>query len=247
MHNQLYGLNRAYYTQEIKYQGRELLLHTDWFHSVGVKETVDKKLEILVPLPPNYVALLKTIEDLAINGGLNLPADFYSNAPNENIFRRTPALPRLYIKLHHEASFFDKNCRSINLKDLGRGDFRVVIHVKGLYIGHHPSGKLVSLQLRVMQLQNIPKSQPCMFKVASSFNLCDNQKFNNFTVPPVPNVAPVVPETPQPGVEVPTLTKKSRKPRLQRQNAVISQQHQPQQSLPSDFFTDLDLSTLGAN
>ena len=233
-------MNRVYYTQNIKYQGQELLLSTDWFNSNGIKDTVDRKNEILVPLPSNYMSLLKVIENLAINGGLVIPSEFQVNVSNDAIFKHTPALPRLYIKLHHEATFFDQNCRPLKLKDLAMGDFRAMIHVKGLYIGHHPSGKLASLQLRVMQLQNIPRIKPCMFSpvVASSLNLYNNSP--NTLVPP---------QTPQPGAEPAPLTKKGRKPKLKRQNAISEAKIQQRRTdtLPSDFFNDLDLSALGAN
>ena len=68
---------------------------------------------------------------------------------------------------------------------------------------------------------------------------------------------PCVPETPQPGIGPMSLTqptqptKKGRKPKLQRQNAVMDtnqNQEQPRlESLPADFFNDLDLSALASN
>ena len=244
-------MNRVYYTQNIKYQGQELVLPTEWFNSNGIKESIDGKNEILVSVPSNYMSLIKVIENLAINGGLVIPSEFQVNVANDAIFKHTPALPRLYIKLHHEAMFFDQNCRPLKLKDLAMGDFRAMIHVKGLYIGHHPSGKLASLQLRVIQLQNIPRIRPCMFAPVAASNLNDNRSwYNNPSM--VANTL-VPPQTPQPGAEPVTLTKKGRKPKLNRQNAISEakiQQRQEQRkmdTLPSDFFNDLDLSALPTN
>ena len=93
MAHELSQSKRVYYLQDIKFQDKDLLFATDWFHGTGPKEGFEKKLEILVTLPPVLVDLLQNIELLAINGGLVIPKEFETNLPNADIFKRLPAIP----------------------------------------------------------------------------------------------------------------------------------------------------------
>ena len=134
---------------------------SDWFSSIGIKRTYDSKPEILVPISLEHLNLLKNIEDFAIQSGLQLPKELQSNVSNEVIYKRIPKRSSLYLKVNHDAMFFDNNCQPLRVDDLSRGDYRVQIHIKGLYIGQHPAGKLVSMQIRIVQLQFIPRV--CVF------------------------------------------------------------------------------------
>ena len=84
--------------------------------------------------------ILKTIEDVAVNKGLQLPAEFQiPNIPDEAIFRRTLPKPHLILKCAFNIAFFDQNGKNISFQDLKMGNFRVAIHVVGIYIGKHGS------------------------------------------------------------------------------------------------------------
>ena len=240
----LSGRSRSYHTQTLKYHSQDLFLTSDWFNCLGVKENFDKKLEMLVPISSENSNILKGIEDLAIAEGLKFPIELQTNITNEQFFKRLPCTPNLYIKLDHDVVCFDKDCNVINLDALSRGDFRVIIHVKGLYLGQHSNGKLASLQLRIVQIQNIPRTPQCMF-VGIPIPNVNQQTAVNF----------VVPETPPPTSNQTNLlapVKKGRKPKLQRQNTISDariqqQEHNKMEALPSDFFNDLDLSALRNN
>ena len=216
-----------------------------------MKESFDKKFEILVPIPDEYMRLLTNIENLAINEGLKLPVEFQTNVGHEEVFKRLPIRANLYIKVNHDVACFDKNCKPIKMEAMTTGDYRVVIHVKGLYIGTHSNGKLVSLQLRICQIQNLSKVPVCMFTCVPSWPMSGSQKRQMVST----NISMPVPETPQPGVEAAPLnvpTKKGRKPKLQRQNAVVEsriqqEEHRQMETLPPDFFHDIDLNTLANN
>ena len=81
--------NRHYYTQSLKYQDQDLLLKTEYFHSNGFQKSFEKN-SLLVPLSTDMYNILKTIEDVAVDKGLQLPAEFQiPNIANEAIFRRT--------------------------------------------------------------------------------------------------------------------------------------------------------------
>lgn len=250
--NQLVNLNRHYYTQSLKFRGNDLYLHTDWFRSSGIKKTFDSKSEILVTLTPEFRFALKSIEELAVRDGLKLPVEFQSNLSNDEIFKHLPERETFYLKLNYDATCWDKYATLMKQDAATAGDYRAVVHVKGLYIGHHPSGKLVSLQLRIVQLQFIQSNGNCMFAKTSSGNKAPITVF--------------VPETPQPGADLGiapltaplTQVKRGRKPanklQLQRQNAITEARVQQEEArrlenVPADFFTDamMDLQQVGVS
>ena len=243
--NELITLNRHYYTQALKYQGKDLFLQSDWFHSAGLKDSIDHKKEMLVTLTPEVRAVLKNIEDMAMRSGLKLPAEYQHVSHNMDIFKSLPDRQNFYLKLNYDSSAFDKNGQALRFDQLGRGDYRAVIHVKGLYIGFHPSGKLVSLQLRIVQLQHIPRAAQCMFAPIPFPTQRDSQQ-NHM------NVTFRVPEAPPQSVEGPQ-AKRGRKPtKLQRQNAINEariqqEEHRQMESIPAEFFRealmDLNMTT----
>ena len=231
---------RNYYLQNIKYRGKDLQLATDWFQGTGPKEGFEKKLEILVTLPPGIVDELQKIEMMAIDGGLQIPEEFATHLSNADIFKRLPAIPNLYVKLHHEATYFDQNCMQKKAQDMGIGKYRAIIHVKAIYIGQHSSNKLAQLQLRVTQLQHIPQVVSCLFGPVPSGGLQESQAAGNQVPQQVVTAEPMTVEAPQNNVNAETMTpdaaqqtsKKGRKTKLQRQNAMVND------AVPQEFFTD---------
>lgn len=230
--------NRHYYTQSLNYNGRQLMLTTDWFRSEGICYGLDKRPEMLVSLSPHYRNIFKAIEEEAIKQ-LKLPSEFQTNESNEAVFKRMPSSTAIFAKLNRDAAFFNKLCNPLKRDELTYGDYRVILHVKGIYIGQHGhASKLVSLQLRICQVQFIPLTILCLFdksNVTPTVFKDQSQAVNHNQL--VKNL----PETPQPGT-----TKKIRRPRLQRQNAVTETKvqesmQQPMEKFPTDFFDDLDL------
>lgn len=246
--NELINLHRHYYTQALKYQGKDLYLTSDWFASTGLKDTIDRKKEIMISMTPEFRTVLKNIEEVAMRSGLKLPPEYQNVVPNMDIFKQLPDRQNLYLKLNYDACAFDKNGQSLNFDQLVRGDYRVVVHVKGLYIGFHPSGKLVSLQLRVSQLQHVPRPPQSMFAPIPFPTPRDcHQNHANVTFR--------VQEAPQPVVEgqqQQSQAKRGRKPtKLQRQNAMIEariqqEEHRQMENIPAEFFRDamMDLQNI---
>ena len=223
----------------MKCQGKDLLLQTDWFHCAGLKDSIDSKKEILVTLSPEIRQMLKNIEDLSLrNGNLKLPAE-YQGVANTDFFKHLPDRTNFYLKMKYDGSCFDRNGQLLKFEQLGMGDYRAVIHVKGLYIGHHPSGKVVSLQLRVAQLQYISRIPQCMFAPVPLFT----QPMN------------ITGTQPNFELSAPNLTKKGRKStKLQRQNAITEakiqqEEHRNLESIPAEFFRDAmsDLTNLSSS
>ena len=161
---------RFYYTQNLKCQGQDLVVPSEWFTSNGLKDGLDiNKKELLVPISNDLRQTLTNIETVAINEGLRMPAEItgHQRVSNVEVFKHLPLAQRekLFLKLNHDVVCFDKQRKPIAFDKMQAGEFRVMILIKGLYIGHHPAndGKLASLQLRIAQIQNIPKIVHCLF------------------------------------------------------------------------------------
>lgn len=245
MLNHLFNLNRHYYTQSLKCNGKDLFLQTDWFNCPGIKETIDNKKEILVTLTPEVCQVLKNIEAQAKCNGVKLPMEYQSVA-NTDFFKPLPERTNFFMKLKYDTICFDQQGAPLKFEQLGIGDYRAVIHVKGLYIGHHPSGKTVSLQLRIAQLQYIARTPTCMFGSVPSFTLAPPPpSFNSKTV-----MSEQVPINVQQNVQ--PAAKKGRKPtKLQRQNAfnemkIQQEEHRNMESIPAEFFREamMDVTNL---
>ena len=236
--NDLPTSGRYYFTQSLKYKGQDFFIPTEWFKSTGPQEAFDKKNEMLVPLQPDILNILNEIENLALRDGLKMPPDYQVTGSKEEIFKRLPTRPRLYIKVAYDVVCYNKHNQIVKFTSLGMGDYRVMIQVKGLYIGSHvTTSKLVSLQLRISQIQYIANVPTCMFSmvtvpIASDMNASEKA---------IPSI--------QQGND--TVKKSGRKPKLPRQNAIGEKSVQPVEqarveSLPSTFFDDIDISTLSA-
>ena len=254
--SELRGFDRHYYTQNLKYQGRELRLQTDWFHGSGFnKQNLFNRpnglKELLVTLTPEMRSVLKLIEERAIFHGLQLPSEYQNNSNNAEIFKILPDRDNLFFKLTYEATCFDHLQQPIkDMDSLSVGDYRAILLVKGLYIGYHSMGKFASLQIRVDQIQYTPRPTPFYFQ-SSSLPTAMSMIPSSNAILPISASNKGIPSTPQPMAE-PTVVattaaaaKRGRKPvKLQRQNAIsearIQQEEQQRQLnvLPADFFSD---------
>lgn len=217
----------------MKFKGQDFYIPIEWFRSSGPEDSLDKKPQLLVPIPKEYTNLLTEIQNLAIRNGLKLPAEFQMIGNKEEAFKRLPARDMFFIKLNHDVACFNKERQLMKLAALSIGDYRVMIHVKGLYIGSHGNtNKVASLQLRICQIQHAPVMPTCMFSAVLETSAGEK------TLQQVQQIT----EAPK---------KPARKPKLQRQNAVIEQRIQPMEeqrveTLPSNFFDDIDLSNVVA-
>ena len=243
--HELSGLARHYYTQALKYSGQDLIVPTQWFPSDGFTSTYDRK-ELKVPLTKELFEFIQQIEEIAILKGLQLPSEYKPltvNASNADLFKRTAERPSLYLKTVPNLVCYDKNCKQIAEEELKMGNYRAAIHLKGLYIGPHNNEKLVSLQLRIIQVQNQPIIPQCVFMGLP----CSPSKCFAVSNSAVEKVKQVEKESP---VEVAPAAasktgnaKKARKPKLQRQNAMSEAQVQEEQhameTMSAEFFEDV--------
>ena len=233
--------NRCYYIQNLKYDGGDLFLTTNWFKSEGVKDGIDKKAEMLFLSEGAVRDALKLLDEKALEQ-LKLPSEFIGCAyfSNATAYRRVPETTFMYAKLDQNVGVFSKTCQPLKLEDLSYGEYRIILHVKGIYIGPHGQGsKLASLQMRIHQIQFSPLTIQCMFTSSLLVG-------NHAVVLPSSNQS-VPPATPQPGQTAPPFPtpnapkKPGRRPtklQLQRQQTV---QAEKPASVTCDFFDNLDL------
>ena len=207
--------NRHYYFQNLSYNGEDLYLESEWFESEGIKIRPFSKPDMMFRCSGVLKESLDIVQLEALRQ-LNIPAEY--NIPQANssgIFKPLAKSNYLFAKLGQGAQCFNENCQPVRRESLSYGQYRVIVHVKGIYIGPHGDSPLkASLQLKIRQVQYMPVVAPCLFSSA---------KINYSTPPPSTILGVTVPGAPK--------KKTTRKPKLlQRQNAIID----------TDFLVDLD-------
>ena len=210
--------NRYYYMQALTYNGEDLYLESDWFESDGVKFNPAMKLEMMFRSNGIMKESLDMVQSEALRQ-LIIPAEYNIAAEDkQRVYKLLPKSNYLFAKLGRGVQYFNQNCQPIMRESLAYGQYRVIIHVKGIYIGPHgDTPARASLQMKIKQIQYVPVFIPCLFSSSTKF-----------TTPPASRpdgnaVSAIVPETPK--------ARKTRKPKLQRQNAMID---------ASEFIVDLE-------
>lgn len=217
--------SETFFTQPLSYDGNELYMISPWFKSSGVSYSnifEKSKPEMLVRLSKDMKKAFTDIENEAIKQ-FYIPSDFIvpTGTTKESLFKYIPDVNNLFVKLSPECMIYDTSFKNINKKDLSFGNYRVVLHVVGVYIGNMQQcrGKMASLTVRISQIQFVPIHNPCLFQQG-------NQNVLNFDTESA-NVAPVAADVPTataivdaPSEKPTKATRRPRRPKLQRQNAI---------------------------
>ena len=211
---------KHYFVQDLKYNNTDLYLISEWFESTGIK-TDFGKAEMLIKQSGSMESCLRIVEKEA-KRQIQFPPEYgVKNEDCDKHFKTFPSTPFAYIKLARFAHAYNTDCQQISFNSLEYGRYRIVLHVRGIYIGSHGAlDKLASLQNRIVQIQYDKIVMPCLF---SSIPI-PNKSVAQLTPNSKSNAAPMaVDSTPpaQTGSEksAPSAPKK-RRPKLQRQNAI---------------------------
>ena len=252
---------KKYYIQNVTSNGQQIMISSEWFRSNGITIGMDKKPELMFKTSGKVRETFNVIEGEAVRQ-LRMPKEFLTQQnvsagekENKNFYKPIYNGEFMYAKLHRDCSFFNARREMIKKSELGYGEYRVVICVKGLYIGpHNENGAMASLHIRIFQIQYREVNVTCLFE-ASAGMLPQN------TPPPTPSVVPP-PPTQQPSTtnkknarskSKPGATRQDgnatieavqSKPGLTRQdgNATIEAlQHVPMEAFPNAFFGDLNV------
>lgn len=244
----LQSLGKSYYLQHLSTENNahNVLITSDWFRSEGIKSGCNNRAEMLFKTSGVVRHYLNAIEAAAVQQ-LKIPVNLLqehgisNECPIPNLYRPLNQTENLYAKLERDCPIFDSRRQTIKKEDTGFGEYRVLLHVKGLYLGPHSSpGKLASLQMRISQIQYREVNVTCLLEPMAG--LCRNQMQTMSAPSPIATSTPNKP----PQVPAPNAPKKGRqrqKPALQRQNALSESQilTQALDNGSSDFFADMDV------
>lgn len=197
---------RHYYTQRLTYNNSILCLQTDIFEGVGLRYSNPQKPEMLIRMNETLRKTILTLQDEAIKH-LKFPEEFkVEDGKKKDYFKLiSPNCGTIFAKLTPETQVYDPKCQPFPKEALSFGNYRVIIHIPGIYIGPHGNtSNLASLQFKVLQIQYLPIIKPCMFTPMTPDEA--NVAYDKIIEPMETNKT----ET----------KKKGRKPKLQRQNAM---------------------------
>ena len=253
---ELQALSKTYYLQHLSTDNsdHDVLITSDWFRSDGIKTGCNNKAEMMFKTTGVVRHYLNAIE-AAIPQQLKIPVDLLqghgipSDCQIASLYRSLNQSDYLYAKLERECAIFNTKRQVIKREETGFGEYRILLHVKGLYLGSHSTpGKLASLQMRITQIQFREINMTCLLEPMPG--LCRNQMQMSMPVSAPTPIATSTPNKPPPAA-VPNAPKKGRqrqqKPTLQRQNALSESQIQNQilsqalDNASNDFFADMDV------
>ena len=226
--HELANLDKSYHLQNVTTDcGHNVFITTDWFLSDGIKSGLNNKAEMQFEVKQSVRDVLNVIETEAVRQ-LKIPQDvlrqngIQGEVPLNSVYRLLNQSEYLFARLERECPIFDKNGRNILKRDqTGFGEYRVLLHVKGIYIGEHSrDGKLASLQMRIAQIQFKEVNLLCLLDPLPG--LCRNPTLLEANSMPLPLAS----STPVKAVpNAPRKAPRSRpRPTLQRQNAMTDSQ-----------------------
>ena len=233
---------KKYYMQNATSNGQDIMICSDWFRSDGVKPGLDKKPELMFKTAGRVRDVFNVIESEAVRQ-LRMPPELLAQmgvvagqTDNQMMYKPIYNGDFMYAKLHRDCSFFNSRREMIKKSDLGYGEYRVVVHVKGLYIGsHNENGALASLHVRIFQIQFREVNVACLFETSVGMVSlpCPHD-----TPPETPVTNPSVSTQGQPSSSTKKNTRKNAKTPLQRQNPVVIEpvQQAPAETIPPEFF-----------
>ena len=238
---------KKYYMQLATNNGQDIMICSDWFRSDGMKAGIDKKPEMLLKTGGRLREVLNVIEAEAVKQ-LHIPSELVSQfgltatqLDGKTFYKPVHNGEYMYIKLHRDCAFFNAKREVMKKCDVGYGEYRVVIHVKGLYIGQNENGPTASLHLRIFQVQYRDVNVTCLFETSAGL-------LTNASQPNTQNPQNMPPETPSANPPQPTTSgkkngRKGAKATLQRQNGTMieSQQQVPLEVLPQDFISEFNI------
>ena len=151
------GIGNTFYFQTLNYGDDGLYLQVPFFHSNGMSSSSYSNLrQMRVSFPKWKQTILKMIDSFAkecVELPDSAPVHWKKKLEEGSGFKDLPEFDTLFLKLSDHFQAFDVLSNPMDCDDLKRGRYMGLVHVTGLYIGAHGStGKLASLQMKVLQL-----------------------------------------------------------------------------------------------
>ena len=152
------------FNQNLTYEGKRLILRTDFIPSAKVKfsETQHGK-RLLIPVSPWLRKQLATIEEF-ITSNMTVPVDIAHTwqARNEQdcVYKKIWEGDTLCISVSNWCHMYRQDedyLTEIQPNELGDGSYSLCITIPGIYYGYHSDNKLASLTMRVQHLLYKPE------------------------------------------------------------------------------------------
>lgn len=235
---------KKYYMQNATNNGQDIMVCSDWFRIDGIKAGLDKKPEMLVKMSGRVRETFNVIEKEAVQQ-LRVPPDMLESLKisaeqmnNDKFYKPLYSGEFMYIKLHRDCSFFNSRRELVRRSELGYGEYRVLLCVKGLYIGSNAeNGAMASLHIRIFQIQFREVNGACLFEASACLHAQNTPPPTQTINQPSPVNQPL--QTQQPSTSNKKNSRGKSKPALARQNAVEvveAEQQVPTEISPHDFF-----------
>ena len=177
--HELQSLGKSYHLQRLVMDNdQDVLLTSDWFRSDGIKTGMNNRPEMLFKAVGPVRDILNSIESeacrqLKIPQSLIRERGISHKTPMANMYRPLNQMDYLFARIHRDCVIFNTRHQVIRKEECGFGEYRVLVHVTGIYIGDHAQdSKLASLQLRITQIQFREVSTVCLMEAMPG--LCRN-------------------------------------------------------------------------
>lgn len=151
------GIGNSFFFQSLSYGDDGFYLQTPFFHSNGMSvSNYSNMRQMRVTFPEWQQRILKTIDSAAQEHLVcpdSAPAHWKKSLEEGRSYKKIPEFDSLFLKLSDHFQAFDLFQNVMECDDLKRGRYIALIHVTGIYLGAHgTTGKLASLQMKVLQL-----------------------------------------------------------------------------------------------
>ena len=151
------GIGNTFYFQSLTYGDCHLYLQVPFFVSNGMTvSNFSNMRQMRVTFPTWQQNILKQIDSIAqehVDCPDGAPAHWKKAFEEGSAYKVIPEFDSLFLKLSDHFKAFDLLQNSVDCDELKRGRYKVLVHITGLYLGAHgTTGKLASLQMKVLQL-----------------------------------------------------------------------------------------------
>ena len=165
--------NFTCYYQNASMDSKPLYVETSSFYSRGLNKSKFSD-QMQLRIPEECTSTLIQIDEKA-KQALKCPPNFAKkwrkDFENKEIYKSLP-YDKLFLKFSADWKCFNKEGEVIDIA-LTAGNYRLVLHVIGIYIGNHGSTPyLASLQVKIKQVEFEPEGEESMF---SKSKLCKSR------------------------------------------------------------------------
>ena len=153
------------FNQNLTYNGKHLVLRTDFIPSADVKfSETQRGKRLLIPVSPWLRKQLDIIEEY-VTSHMTIPVEiahpWQPRHAQDSIYKKIWSGDTLCISVSNWCRFYRQDpdyLSEIRPNELGDGSYSLCIAIPGVYYGYHNDNKLASLTLRVQDFLYKPEA-----------------------------------------------------------------------------------------